>query len=265
MISKDLNICIYPARISWDNIKENLDNLESVLDNIHPKTDLLVLPETVSTGFPVNKSQQEIKTLIKDYQKYTIDLLSYLSSQKNVAIATSLITEDKGELYNRAYFFEPNGDITIADKRHLFSIAGEDKIFKAGKKRLSIRYRGWNIAMVVCYDVRFPVWCRNVDNQYDLLIAVANWPEVRIGAWDTLIAARAIENLSYVAAANCIGEDNNGFRYNGSSHIKDFKGNDIAVKQTDTPLLYATLSKSSLENFRKKFPAFNDADKFLFS
>ena len=262
MVSKDLNICVYPAPIKWDAIKENLDNLEAVVETIHPKTDLLILPETVSTGFPSGKSKEEIKNLIKDYQKYSVDLLAYLSAKKNMAIATSLVTEENGELYNRAFFFEPNGDITTADKRHLFSMAGEHEVFKAGSKRLGIRYRGWNIAMVVCYDVRFPAWCRNVDNEYDLLIAVANWPDVRIGAWNALVNARAIENLSYVAAENCKGEDTKGFKYDGSSHIRDYKGHDISVGSNDSPLLYATLSNSSLSEFRKKFPAYKDADSF---
>ena len=295
MVSKDLNICVYPAEIIWDDIKANLDNLEVAIKTMHPKTDLLILPETVSTGFPSGKSKEEVLNLVREYQQYTLDLFKYLAHSTNTAIATSLVTEVNGELFNRAYFFEPNGDITTADKRHLFTMAGEDKVFSPGAKRLSIRYRGWNIAMIVCYDVRFPAWCRNRDNEYDLLIAVANWPEVRVDAWNSLIKARAIENLAYVAAVNCTGEDPNGFRYDGASHILDFKGKNIAVRPhlsnlkselSDNPdskdnadssnthdlngddklskasMLYATLSHEAIDRFRKKFPAHLDADPF---
>lgn len=283
MVSKDLNICVYPAEIIWDDIKANLHNLEVAIKTMHPKTDLLILPETVSTGFPSSKSKEDVLSLIRDYQQYTIDLFKYLSNSTNTAIATSLVTEVNGELFNRAYFFEPNGDVTTADKRHLFTMAGEDKVFTPGSKRLSIRYRGWNIAMIVCYDIRFPAWCRNQNNEYDLLIAVANWPEVRVDAWNSLIKARAIENLSYVAAVNCIGEDPNGIRYDGASNILDFKGKSIAVaknipdfkateshnlgmngdvKSSPAPMLYATLTHESLDRFRKKFPAHLDADPF---
>lgn len=279
MVSKDLNICVYPAEIIWDDIKANLDNLEVAIKTMHPKTDLLILPETVSTGFPSGKSKEEVLNLVREYQQYTVDLFKYLAHSTNTAIATSLVTEVNGELFNRAYFFEPNGDITTADKRHLFTMAGEDKVFSPGAKRLSIRYRGWNIAMIVCYDVRFPAWCRNRDNEYDLLIAVANWPEVRVDAWNSLIKARAIENLAYVAAVNCTGEDPNGFRYDGASHILDFKGKNIAVrphsskewdshdlngnvKLSKASMLYATLSHEAIDRFRKKFPAHLDADPF---
>lgn len=143
-------------------------------------------------------------------------------------------------------------------------MAGENKIFSPGDRRLHVRFRGWNIAMVVCYDIRFPVWCRNVNNEYDLLIAVANWPDVRIDAWNKLCYARAIENEAYLCAVNCLGTDKHGFNYDGASHAVDFKGKDIAVDLERNGLLlkYANLSKEKLTRFREKFPAWNDADSF---
>ncbi len=263
MITKDLNICLYPMTIEWDNIQANLDNLEKTISQVQPGTDLLVLPETFTTGFPTGKVKEDIVKMIDKYQEYTISLLKYLAGKHNLAICGSVIYHENDNLYNRAIFVEPNGDITNADKRHLFSMAGEDKIFKGGNNRLKIRYRSWNISMIVCYDLRFPIWSRNVENEYDLLIVVANWPEVRISAWNKLLPARAIENQAYLCGVDCMGTDPSGFKYDGSSAIIDYKGNEIG-KNDDSAnnLIYATLSREKIESFRSKFPAWKDADKF---
>ena len=135
-------------------------------------------------------------------------------------------------------------------------------MFSHGYERMLIRYRGWNIAMVECYDIRFPVWCRNVDNEYDVLFVVANWPEVRIDAWNKLLPARAIENQAYVCGVNCTGTDDKGFVYPESSRTLDFKGRDISVLQESTGLIYATLMRDKLDAFRVKFAAWRDADQF---
>ena len=183
-----------------------------------------------------------------------------MAARNNIAIAGSFIADSGGSLYNRAFFIEPSGEETFADKRHLFTMAGEHNSFSYGRDRLAVRFRGWNIAVVVCYDIRFPVWCRNVQNEYDLLIAVANWPKVRVNAWNQLLIARAIENEAYVCGVDCSGTDNNGFEYDGSSMAVDFKGKDISVERDSqesdpgTRILYANLSKEKLEAFRSKFP-----------
>lgn len=135
-------------------------------------------------------------------------------------------------------------------------------MFSPGTRRLTVRYRGWNISMVICYDLRFPVWCRNTGSGYDLLIVVANWPQVRINAWKRLIPARAIENLAYVAAVDCRGTDSKGFVYDGSSSVVDFKGDEISVPDHIDNIIYASLSKERLDAFREKFPAHLDADTF---
>ncbi len=267
MITKDLNVCLFPMTIIWDNIDANLDNPNNSLKTVHPQTDLVVIPETFSTGFPTGKSTEEIKKIATDSYPKTIETLRNLSNRHNVAIAGSIVQEDDNRLVNRAFFAEPNGDVTFADKRHLFTMAGEDKIFSAGSNRLKIRYRGWNIAMIVCYDLRFPVWSRNIGNEYDILIVTANWPEVRISAWNKLLPARAIENLAYICAVNCNGTDTNGFKYDGSSKIIDYKGYEIGktIPLHDTSgqeLIYATLSRTKLDSFRDKFPAWRDADIF---
>lgn len=266
MITKDLNVCLFPMTITWDDVDANLKNLEKSLNSVHPQTDLVVIPETFSTGFPIGKSKDEIKVIAGSSYSRTINTLKDLSNRNNFAIAGTLVYVEDDKLFNRAFFVEPNGDITFADKRHLFSMAGEDKIFSPGNNRLKIRYRGWNIAMIVCYDLRFPIWSRNINNDYDILLVSANWPEVRISAWNKLLPARAIENLSYICGVDCTGTDNKGFNYDGSSMIIDFKGNEIGktlpVADDAQRFIYATLSRTKLDTFREKFPAWRDADQF---
>ena len=262
MISKDLNVCLFPMEITWGNVESNLAALENATERIHPHTDLLVLPETFSTGFPTGIDKETLISFSRQHKLSTISCLKKLSCRHNLAICGSLVIEDKEKLYNRAFFIEPSGECIFADKRHLFSMAGENNTFTPGNKRLSVRYRGWNISMIICYDLRFPVWCRNVNNEYDLLIAVANWPEVRISAWNKLLQARAIENEAYVCGVDCKGTDTLGFNYDGSSAIIDFKGSDISNRESSGTFIYATLSRNNLDKFRKKFPAYLDADPF---
>lgn len=259
----DLKVAVYPAPIQWGNKEANLSHLEEICEKIHPEADILVLPETFSTGFP-SGDKEEIRPLAERNTGRTIDFIKELAKKHNMAIAGSFIADSGGLLFNRAFFIEPDGEETFADKKHLFTMAREHERFSSGTRRLSVRYRGWNIAMIVCYDIRFPVWCRNVDNEYDLLLAVANWPDVRVDAWNKLLYARAIENESYVCGVNCKGTDIGGFNYDGSSAIIDFKGKEVSVASQDG-ILYAVLSKEKLERFREKFPAWKDSDKFTFN
>ena len=264
MMDNKLKLCLLPLEILWGNKEHNLKTLETAFSKVHPETDLVVLPETFSTGFPSNEMQKDIINLAETNDGETVSLLKELSNQHNLAIAGSFICKDKGNLFNRSFFIEPSGDAYYSAKKHLFSPGGEDKIFQSGEKKLFVRYRGWNIALVVCYDLRFPVWCRNRNNNYDLLIAVANWPVSRIDTWDTLLKARALENSAYVCGVNCRGIDDLGGDYNGSSHVFNYKGKDLAVRIDDDGLLYAGLSMQRLRNFRDKFPTWKDADDFQF-
>ena len=248
--------------IAWGKKEENIKNVERACEIIHPDTDLLVLPETFSTGFPAGYTKEEVRVLAERNTESTIDFIKYLAHKFNMAIAGTFVANSGGNLYNRAFFIEPSGEESFADKRHLFTMAGEDKIFSHGYDRLKVRFRGWEIAMVVCYDIRFPVWNRNVKNEYDVLIATANWPKVRVDAWNKLLYARAIENEAYVLGVNCSGSDHKGFEYDGSSMAIDFKGKNISVSSPDSPFIYASLSKEKLDSFREKFPAYNDADPF---
>lgn len=257
----NLKVCLFPMNIEWGDKQKNLDTLLRALDEIDPGTDLLVLPEMFSTGFITN-DKEYVRSLAERNTGETVEMLQRISTERSIAIAGSFIADTGGSLFNRAFFIEPFGESEFADKRHLFSMANEHSVFSAGDSRLHIRYRGWNISMVVCYDIRFPVWCRNRENEYDLLLAVANWPVARIDAWNQLLKARAIENLAYVCGVNCTGTDPGGFEYDGSSLAFDFKGKDITVSTPGSPFRYATLSGEKLERFREKFPAWQDADRF---
>ena len=259
----DLNVCLCPMKIVWGDKEANLRELQRIASEVHPETDLLILPETFSTGFPAGLNKEEVREMAERNSGETIALLKKISSEHNFAIAGSFIADTGGSLFNRAFFIEPGGEESFADKRHLFTMAGEHKIFSRGYERLKARYLGWNIAMAVCYDVRFPAWLRNRENEYDLLILVANWPTVRVDAWNKLIPARAIENESYVCAVNCRGVDKGGFEYDGSSMVIDFKGKTVSQPSSED-FIYARLSKDKLDAFREKFPAWRDSDKYSF-
>lgn len=262
MTSNDLKICLFPMEIAWGCKEKNIETLRRAMEHIHPETDLLILPETFSTGFPAGMKKDDVRLLAERNTGETIDMIKELANRHKMAIAGSFVADSGGSLYNRAFFIEPSGEETFEDKTHLFTMAGEHRVFSHGYYRLKVRYRGWNLAMVICYDVRFPVWCRNVDNEYDALIAVANWPAVRVDAWNKLLPARAIENEAYVCAVDCKGTDTGGFVYDGSSAVIDFKGRDISVRDDEHGLLYGTLSREKLDAFRAKFPAWADADTF---
>ncbi len=261
-MNKDLKVCLLPLEIKWGDKETNLNTLQEIIKYVHPETDLLILPETFSTGFPVGLDKEQVRPLAEKNTGATIDLIKDLSEKYNMAITGSFIADSGGSIYNRAFFIEPSGDETFCDKHHLFTMAGEDKVFSRGYDRMSVRFRGWNLALVVCYDIRFPVWCRNTLNEYDALIVVANWPEVRVDAWNKLLPARAIENEAYVCAVDCSGRDNKDYSYNGASAIIDFKGKDISIIPQDSKLIYGTLSRERLDSFRMKFPAWKDADPF---
>ena len=261
-MSSDLKVCLFPMPIAWGDKAANIATLRKAMESVHPETDLLILPETFSTGFPSGEEKDEVRKYAERNTGETIDIIKELASLRKLAIAGSFIADSGGSLYNRGFFIEPSGEETFEDKHHLFTMAGEQNVFSRGYSRMKVRYRGWNIAMVICYDLRFPVWCRNTDNEYDALLVVANWPKVRIGAWNALLPARAIENQAYVCAVDCRGCDTKGFEYDGSSAVFDFKGTDVSVRTDGMGFVYATLSREKLEAFRAKFPAWRDADHF---
>ena len=245
--------------IIWEDKAGNLAQLQGYLAGLEGKTDVVVLPETFSTGFGARAH-----ALAESCSGPTATALSRWAVRYGLAIAGSFLAADGEErFFNRAFFFTPQGETFYMDKRHLFRMGGEAKELEHGTERRIIRFRGWNILLLVCYDLRFPVWSRNVRNEYDLLVYVANWPRSRRGVWDVLLAARAIENQCYVCATNRVGEDGCGTVYDGGSRLLSPKGRLLAaVPDYEAGTATATLSLPELRAFRSKFPVWEDADRF---
>lgn len=267
-----LRVSILQMDIAWENKQDNLRRLREKLEALRGATEIIVLPETFSTGFSMNTD-----TLAEPVTGNTITTLRQWASEYQIAIAGSYIACEENFVssesnpssyknstyYNRAFFLTPEGEAYFYDKRHLFRMGNETDNFTAGSRRIIIPYRGWNILLLVCYDLRFPVWSRNTGNEYDLLIYVANWPVPRRKVWDILLQTRALENISYVCGVNRIGKDSNSFSYNGGSAIYSYKGEmQIQVPDHEEGTATATLELSALQEFRNKFPAWKDADSF---
>ncbi len=196
----DLSLSIVQTELVWENPKANFKKFEELLHPLSGKTDLIVLPEMFTTGFSMNP-----KALYDMPDGETLNWLKQQAKHTNAAVIGSVIIKEEGEFYNRLFFVKPDGTSYTYDKKHLFTLAGEHKHYKPGNNRLIVDYKGWRICPLICYDLRFPVWAR-YKGDYDCLIYVANWPERRIHAWDTLLKARAIENQVYVAGLNRIGK-----------------------------------------------------------
>lgn len=253
-----MKITIVQTDIVWENRQENLRMLRRKLETIGGTTEIVVLPEMFSTGFSMNS-----KELAEPLSGETIGTLKQWAEEFNLAIVGSYIAADGDRYYNRAFFLTPEGEEFYYDKRHLFRMGQESQHFSAGHCRLVIRYRNWNICLLVCYDLRFPVWSRNQNNEYDLLIYVANWPAARRDAWDTLLKARAIENLCYVCGVNRVGTDGQQLPHSGGSVVYSPKGAILSSVPDDKEgIATVTLDLSALHAFRDKFPAWKDADTF---
>jgi len=262
----ELSISLIQTHLYWEDIPKNLAHFDQKIEEVG-ETDLIVLPETFSTAFTMNSTH-----LAEDMDGSAVQWLQTKAKEKAVAICGTCIIKVGTQIFNRLIYVDHKGDIQYYDKRHLFRMGDEDRHFTAGEEKLIINLKGWKICPQICYDLRFPVWSRNkfhrvndnsIQADYDLLIYMANWPEVRVGAWQKLLYARAIENQAYVAAANRIGEDGIGVNCSGSSMIVDFKG-DLLWEAEDQKEAIQTLKldKEALDRFRQKFPVGLDADKF---
>lgn len=253
-----MRISIVQADVAWENKKENLNRLHKKLESLRGKTDLVVLPEMFSTGFSMNSH-----VLAEPTDGETITALRSWASAYGVALAGSYIAVEDGQYYNRAFFLTPEGEEYYYDKRHLFRMGDEPDAFSPGNEKIVIPYRGWYVRLLICYDIRFPVWSRNISNEYDLLIYVASWAESRRLVWDTLLPARALENMSYVCGVNRIGTDGNGISHNGGSVVYSPKGEKLlSIPDNEEGVATVELSLDSLQRFREKFPAWKDADVF---
>lgn len=260
-----MRITLLQTDIIWEDKQQNLRLLREKLNKLRGETEIVVLPETFSTGFSMDAPR-----LAEPLSGETLSTLRQWAAEFQFAIAGSYIACDPAasahslpSCHNRAFFITPEGETYYYDKRHLFRMGGETEHFQAGDRRPIFSYHGWNILLQVCYDLRFPVWSRNVNNEYDLLIYVANWPTPRRHVWDILLQARALENICYVCGVNRVGMDGNQLPYSGGSVIYSPKGDAmVRVPDHEEGAATATLDLDALKAFRQKFPAWKDADHF---
>jgi len=252
-----MKLALIQSDIIWENKFRNLERMGEMISSIRDGTDLVILPEMFNTGFSMNPAD-----LAESPQSVTFDWMHDMAAKFNFGLCGSYIVSENSNFFNRWIFVSSDGGIWIYDKRHLFSIGGEEALFTRGEKRVVFKFRGIRICPNVCYDLRFPVWSRN-RNDYDLLINSANWPESRREVWITLLKARALENQCFVAGVNRIGIDGAGIKYCGDSIILGPKGEIIAEgKQNEESIVSGVISIDELSDFRKKFPVLNDSDDF---
>jgi omega-amidase len=250
-----MKVSLIQPDLVWEDKDTNRNSISRMIAEVIV-TDLIVLPEMFSTGFTMKPTD-----VAETMDGETIFWMKALAAEKNAAICGSIVISEAGNFYNRFVFVYPTGEIAHYDKRHLFTLAGEHNSYTPGKVKLIVDYKGFRICPLVCYDLRFPVFSRNNDD-YDLLLYVANWPEVRIAAWDTLLKARAIENMSYVIGVNRVGSDANGHHYVGHSQAFDALGANLAHISESAEVLTVELNKNALLEARQKFGFLNDRDSF---
>lgn len=251
-----MKIALVQTALIWENPALNRALLDEKLSAISPNTDIIVLPEMFTTGFTM---QPEL--CAETMEGPTVQWMLSWAQKSNAAFVGSLVIKEKENFYNRLLFVHPKGTIEFYDKRHRFTLAGEDRVYTAGKERLVVDYLGWKICPLICYDLRFPVFSRNTEN-FDLLLYVANWPEPRIQAWDVLIRARAVENMCYSIGVNRVGYDDNSHNYIGHSQAVDCFGNYLLKPQDEEAIFYVELNRDMLIENRKRFAFLNDQDRF---
>lgn len=255
-----LHIAAIQTDIIWENPEENRLLFEAKINALSSEIDLVVLPEMFTTAFTINADK-----LAEKMDGKTVFWLKKIASEKKMAIIGSIIICQNNNFYNRLLFVHPSGKIDFYDKRHSFTLAKEEETYTSGTERLLIDYKGWKICPLICYDLRFPVWSRNTDT-YDLLIYVASWPKKRVYAWDSLLKARAIENMSYTVGVNRIGIDAQGFEHNGHSIILDTLGAPLSESNNENDtIIEVVLDKEKQDFARKKLGFLNDRDTFEIS
>ena len=252
-----MKITIVQPDLIWEDRTANFNNLEALISPLFKKNELIILPEMFNTGFSMNPEK-----LCESPGAETFAWMQNISKKGNFGVCGSYIIKEGEDYFNRWVFVSPEKESWCYDKRHLFSIGGEEKLFSQGKERMVFSFRGVRICPNICYDLRFPVWSRN-RGDYDLLINSANWPESRREVWNTLLKARAIENQCFVAGSNRIGIDGAGIKYCGDSMIIGPKGEILACSKVDEQeSISYDISISELSDFRNKFPVQKDADNF---
>lgn len=254
----NLKITIFQAYLFWENTDKNLQNLALRLSmGVKEKTDLIVLPEMFNTGFSMNAPE-----LAEEMTGKTVSWMKDMALKYDCVVTGSLIIKEKGRFYNRMIWMSAEGVSTYYDKRHLFGLGEEDKHYTPGTEKVIVELKGWKIRLAICYDLRFPVWLRNQDTEYDVLLLIASWPDKRSSHWNALIPARAIENQIYVVAANRVGHDGNEVYHSGHSQCIDPMGKTIYYKPEDEDLYTFSISYEELVKTRRSFPFQKDADNF---
>ena len=254
----NLKVTVFQAYLFWENIDKNLQNLSLRLSGgVREKTDLIVLPEMFNTGFTMRAAE-----MAEEMDGKTMQWLTKTAETYDCIITGSLIIKENDHYYNRMIWMLPNGEYQYYDKHHLFGLGNEDETFSAGKKQVIVELKGWKIRLAVCYDLRFPVWLRNKESEYDILLLVASWPDKRSSHWRTLIHARAIENQCYVIGVNRVGHDGNQIYHSGHSMCIDPFGNTVYYKPEDEDLYTFSINYTDLEKTRRQFPFLKDADDF---
>ncbi len=259
-MQEQLQIALIQADLVWENPEQNRKQFSEKIKAISKPVDLILLPEMFTTGFTM-QAQHVAETMNGE----TVAWMKMMASQTNAAIVGSVVISENNCFYNRLLFVEPSGVITIYDKKHTFTLVGEEKVYTSGTKKVIVDYKGWKICPLICYDLRFPVWARNVED-YDILLYVANWPKPRVTAWDALLKARAIENMSYCIGVNRVGIDGVNSEYSGHSGCYDVLGNlitNITPSQEETEVV--TLEKKHVSRYRNKLKFLNDKDDFSLS
>jgi len=254
----NLKITIFQAYLFWENVDKNLQNLALRLSmGIKEKTDLIILPEMFNTGFSMNA-----EALAEETNGATMQWMRQMAEKYECVVTGSLIIKENDHYYNRLIWMMPDGSFAHYDKRHLFGLGEEDKNYTAGNDKVIVTLKGWKIRLSICYDLRFPVWLRNQNEEYDILLIIASWPDIRSAHWNALIPARAIENQSYVIAVNRVGHDGKEVYHSGHSQCIDPMGKTVYYKPEDEDLYTFSIGYEELTRTRQSFPFLRDADNF---
>lgn len=259
-----LSITTIQSTLHWEDKGANLKMFSEKINALPEGAEIVVLPEMFTTGFTMRPQK-----LAEKMEGPSMQWMHELAERKRIILCGSMIIEDEGHFYNRLIWMLPNGKFGYYDKRHLFGFAGEDEHYTAGHKRLITSVKGWKINLMICYDLRFPIWSRQSNlpladaaPEFDVLIYVANWPERRNLAWKTLLQARAIENQTFVVGVNRVGADGNGINHSGDSMIIDPLGELLYHQKDIEEVATLLLQKEKLDESRRKFPFWKDADHF---
>ncbi len=255
---KTLTVALLQLDTEWSDTTANLNKVEAYIQNMDKSVEIIILPEMFASGFePADMS------LAQPSDGQIVSTITTLAHKYDKAIIGSFLCNEDSSYYNRCFFISPS-ECIFYDKRHLFRMGEEGKHITSGDKIVTLQYKGWRLRLSVCYDLRFPVWLRNKDNDYDVLVCIASWPKVRQEVWETLLKARALENSSYVIGVNRTGFDHNKLEHIGGSQVLDMKGKSIArAIDKKENLIITTIEKETLDNFREKFPSYKDADDFM--